>query len=297
MSGEAKLIWKGLGILGAAAGLVIVLVVGLARLTVPDEPTFAEGFEESAEAPEDFVPSAIGGVLRVTGAREGTIELDQEVGGPSFGLGNSQAKVFFDRDPLAIDQMSYDGLAFFPEPEDCEFTEGEHNEEAGLVAVQVSCPDLVDIRDNGTISIEGHAALPADLVIERDLPEPGGAVTVGEETWEMIEANLMIFPENNFGGSPEALSLGMWTRDYDRGIGFEMDRDTEALTLSQVYWPEGQSDVPASACSISTEFLVQLNPNNSIHRLDFACDSVAVRGMGEVPITGSIVFYKSYFEP
>lgn len=295
-----EMIWKGLGVLLGSAGVIVAAVVGLAQWLVPDEPTFSEGLSDASQASDgslDFVPTAIGGELEVTGARDGTITLDRNVEGPSFGLGDARTRIFFEPSPLTITQMSYDGLAFFPEPDDCEFTAGEHNEEAGLAAVQITCPELVDIRDNGTISVEGYVALPADMVIERDLPDLGGHVTVGEEIWEISEAHLGIYPESLFGGSPEPVYLQIWTGDYLRAMSFEMDRETETLTLVQVYWPEGQSEVPPEACSISTEFLVQVNPTDSIERLDFACDSVAVRGMGEVPITGSINFYKSPFEP
>ncbi|HEX6300638.1 MAG TPA: hypothetical protein VF148_09270 [Acidimicrobiia bacterium] len=294
------MIWKGLGVLLGSGGLIVAGVVGLALWLVPDEPAFSEGFAEASETSDgtlDFVPTAIGGELEVSGAREGSITLERNVDGPSYGLGDERTRIFFEPNPLTITQMSYDGLAFFPEPDDCAFTAGENNEEIGVAAARVVCPDLVDIRDNGTISLQGYVALPSDMIVERDLPEIGGTVTVGEETWEMAEANLGIYPPSHFGASPEPVFLDMWTGDHLRGISFEMDRETEALSLAQVYRPEGQSDVPVGACSISTEFLVQVNPNNSIHRLDFACDSVAVRGMGKVPITGSVVFYKSIFEP
>lgn len=290
------MIWKGLGILLGSAGLIVAGVIGLALWLVPDEPTFSEGFAEASEGADrtlDFVPTAIGGELEVTGAREGTITLERNVDGPSYGLGDARTRIFFEPSPLTITQMSHDGLAFFPEPDDCEFTAGANNEEIGVAAAQVVCPELVDIRDNGTISLEGYVALPSDLVLERDLPELGGTVTVGEESWEMVEPSLIV-DHHGFGDSSEPVELGMWTGDHQRGMTFEMDPETEALTLTQVHWPEGQADVPPGACSIGIELLVQVNPDTAIQRLELACDSVAVRGMGEVPIAGNVVFYKSH---
>jgi hypothetical protein len=287
-------IWKGLGVLLGSAALIVAGIIGLARWIVPDEPDFSEGFATAGTTPEgslDFVPSAIGGELEVTGARAGNISLEDEVGGPSFGLGNARTRIFFESDPLQITQMSHDGLAFFPEPEDCDFTVGELNEDVGIAAVQVICGELVDIRGNGTISLEGYLALPTDEVIERDLPELGGTVTVGALTWEIADANLGIYPKSVV----EPVTLDMWTGDYVQGMTFAMERETEALNLAQVYWPQGESEVPAGACSISTELMVQVDADNSIHRLDFSCASVAVRGMGDVPIEGSVVFYRSEF--
>jgi hypothetical protein len=59
----------------------------------------------------------------------GSITLERNVDGPSFGLGDARTRIFFEPSLLTITQMSYDGLAFSPEPDDCEFTEGEQNED------------------------------------------------------------------------------------------------------------------------------------------------------------------------
>lgn len=287
------MIWKGVGILGAAAVLVIVLVLGMAQLTVPDEPTFAEGFEEAAASPEDFVPSAAGGVLEVTGAREGLIELEEEIGGPSFGLGDGLARIFFTGAPLAIGQMSYDGLAFFPEPEDCEFAAGEHNEEAGLVAVQITCPELVDIRDNGSIALEGFAALPADLVIDLDLPDTGGTVTVGDEEWEIVDPLLFIGPRF-LGDDMTANEFLVWTRDARKGLGFTYNDETGTMSLVSVYFEEGPQDVDSTDCSLMDDEVMTVNPQTQFRELTINCESVDVPGLGTVGIAGALVYEKAY---
>ena len=149
------MIWKSLGVLLGAVTLIILGVVGLARVTVPDEPNFAEGLEEGGTDADTFLetlPIAVGGQLELSGAKEGTVVVDQNVNGPSYGLGNSKTRIFFEGSPLSVSQMSHDGLTFFPEPEDCEFTTGVQNEETGITAVKMCCPELVDIRGNGTLS-------------------------------------------------------------------------------------------------------------------------------------------------
>ena len=289
------MIWKGLGVLGLAAASVTGVVIGLAFLIVPDEPTFAEGFEESVDTPEDFVPSAIGGVLQVTGAREGTIDLDRQIGGPSFGLGDAQARVFFTSDPLAIDQMSYDGLAFFPEPEDCEFTEGEHNKEAGLVAVHINCPDLVDIRDNGSITLEGFAALPADLVIELDLPETGGVITVGDEEWEIVDPLLFIGPRfQGQGGGAADLGLSLRPTDLDRGLFLAYDMDADRLIPATIFYDETVTEMTGS-CTLTDVEVMILNPQTQFRELTIDCENVDVPDLGTVEITGTVVYEKIYF--
>lgn len=287
------MIWKGLGVLGLAAAAVVGVVIGLALLIVPDEPTFAEGFEESVDTPEDFVPSAIGGVLQVTGAREGTIDLDRQIGGPSFGLGDDQARVFFTGDPLAIDQMSYDGLAFFPEPEDCEFTEGEHNEEAGLVAVRIDCPDLVDIRDNGSITLEGFAALPADLVIELDLPETGGVITVGDEEWEIVDPLLFIGPRFR-GDHMTAVEFLLWTGEARQGLGLRYNDETGVISPATIYFDDRSRDVgPADCTMIDVEVMI-LNPQTQFRELTIDCVNIDVADLGTDRITGTVVYQKTY---
>lgn len=292
------MIWRGLAVLAGAAGAVMLGIIGLSWVVVNVVPDFGEGFAAADANPDgslDFAPSGIGGELMVTGDRKATLELAQGFSeGPGFQLSASNGKVFIESSPLSVATIYVDDLAFFPEPEDCEFTPGEVTEELGLVAARLVCPQLDDIRDNGSISVEGYLALPADMVIERDLPDLGGIVTVGDETWEMEEAYLFIGPEFNFGGEPEPVSLDMWSSDYQRGFDFEMDRETESVTLSFIYSTDGESEPPPGSCSITTEFLVQVNPTDSIERVDFECDAVVVPGSGTVSINGSVNFYKSF---
>lgn len=297
------MIWKGVGALGVAAGLVIMFVVGLARLTVPDEPTFGEGFEDAAENPDgsiDFIPTAIGGELQISGAREGTITLDGQVDGPTYGLGSGQARVFFESDPLAINQMSYDGLAFFPEPADCEFTIGQHNEETGLAAVQITCAELVDIRGNGTVSISGFAALPADLVVDLDLPETGGTVTVGDVTFEPEDPVLFIGPSFEGSGANE-IGMNLFTPDIGPGaedtaaVFFAYDGTTDTLTLTQVSLRRGVAEVDPGECETQNEELTVINPQASIWEVTFSCQSVDVSSQGSVPVTGDVVYEKIFF--
>jgi hypothetical protein len=297
-----EVIWKGLGVLGGTAALIVLGVVGLARLTVPDEPTFEESLEEAAEAGieiEDFVPTALGGELQLTGATEDTITLERQVSGPTFGLGNSRSRVFFETDPLTISQMSHEGLAFFPEPEACEFTEGEHNEEMGLVAVHISCNELVDIRDNGTISVEGFAALPSDMVIELDLPDTGGTVTVGDLTFDPVDPILFIGAAFQGSGVQETgLRLANDETDPQSSayVFFAYDAASDSLRLSEVYYRVGVAAVEPGECTSQTEELVVINPQASVWEITFSCESVDVSSHGSLPVEGQVVFEKVLFE-
>lgn len=295
---------KSLGALGLAAALIVLGVVGLARITIPDEPTFSEGLEEvraDEDGSLDFIPTAIGGELEVTGAREGTITLEGTADGPTYGLGNSKTTIFFETDPLTISQMSHDGLAFFPEPDACEFTERGHNEELGVAAMQVSCPELVDIRDNGTISLEGYVSLPADMVLELDLPDTGGTVTVGDVTFEPEDPFLFIGPTFEGGGGMKETGLNLFNPlagpdDEDlAGVYFSYDRATDTLTLSRVSLRGGLAEISGGECETEDEQLAVVNPQTSIWELTFSCDSVDVSSQGALPVEGTVVYHKSFF--
>lgn len=294
------MIWKGFGVLAGTALAVVLMVVGLALLIVPDEPTFSEGLEEAAESDDgtvDFTPTAPGGQLEVTGAAEGTITLERTAHGPTYGLENSKTRIFFESDPLTISQMSYEGLAFFPEPEDCEFTEGEHNEESGLVAVQVSCPELVDIRDNGTITLEGVLALPADLVIQVDTPGTGGTITVGDEEWEIVDPVLLVGPQfhGSNGGAGE-ITLALNPEDPSKGLSLHYDIEADHLSPGKVSYEGTATDLTPDACDIVSETVMVVNPQVEFHELTITCEDFEVPEMGTVSIEGTVVYEKFFVE-
>lgn len=282
------MIWKGLGVLGGTAALIVLGVIGLARLTVPDEPTFSEELEaasETGDGGEGFSPTAPGGRIEITGAREATVSFEGD-------FDNSTTQIDFESDPLSIGQMYHDGLTFFPEPDACEFTEGEHNEDAGLVVFEISCEALEDIRDNGTITMEGVVALPAGLVMAQDLPATGGTATVGEEAWELSpEAILFVFPDSP-GNSDEGPSFSVVSDDIDASliIVFGYDPESEIVTVASVSYQGEQVEIGSGQCSTESGQLAAINPEHSFHELTFSCDSVQVSSLGEVPIEGTVVF-------
>lgn len=288
--------WKGLGILGAAIGLVVLAVVGLAQLTVPDVPTFAEDLAGATETPEgglDFVPTAIGGELVISGTSEGTISLDRQVEGPNFGLSDGQSRVFFDQDPFSISQLYFEDLAFFPEPEECGFTQGQHNEDAGLIAVQISCPELDDVRDNGTVSVEGYAALHANLVIEVDLPDIGGTLMVGEETWEIVDPVLIVAP--GFRGDPmTGLGFALNPEEPGKGLRLSYDSETGVLSPSTLIYDEIAHELNSATCTITDETLLVVNPEAEINELTIDCENVDTPGVGTIEIEGTVVYQKLY---
>lgn len=289
------MIWRGIGLLVGAATLVVVSVAALALVVVPDEPRFSDAVEEETGVEEDFVPDALGARLAISGARNDTVVLDDTVGGPTFGLGNSRTRIFFEGDPIAIGQMSHDGLAFFPEPDDCEFTPGEHNEDTGLVAVIISCPELIDIRGNGSISIEGLLALPADLVIELDLPERGGTVTIGNETISFGH-DLQLFVGPSFDRGTSEMQLTAVSDSPRATLAFPYDLEADRLRLGLVAFSGGSTEIGPEDCSHQMSELAVINPQAKIVELTFSCPEIQLANVGQVPIEGTLVFEQIFFE-
>lgn len=291
--------WKGIAVLAAATGIIVLGILGLAQLTIPDDPAFSEGFTEASLASDgvlDYVPTAIGGEMEVTGAREGTLTLSRGFQGPGYGLGDDTGRIFFEADPLSIAQMYYGDLTFFTDPEDCVFTPGRLNEEIGVAAVAIECVDLADIRDKGMVSVKGYAALPADMVLERDLPETGGTVTVGTETWEIVDPMLIVGLQV-FGDSDQP-GMSLAPPDLAQRDLFFSFTDDHRLQLQSVIYGEEVVEVSPSECTVSTEDLAVVNPQASIVELDFLCEGIEIPGLGTVPIEGNVVFDRIYyFEP
>ena len=295
--------WKGIAVLAGTAGVIVLGILGLARITIPDDPSFSEGFTEASLGSDgvlDFVPTAIGGELEVTGAREGTLTLSRGFQGPGYGLGDDTGRIFFEADPLSIAQMYYGDLTFFTDPEDCMFTPGRLNEEIGVAAVALECVDLADIRDKGMVSVKGYAALPADMVVERDLPETGGTVTVGDEIWEIVDPVLIIGPAGP-AIARESGEVGMLLQaDVHTGSIFFALLDDQSLQARSVHYEDetGQTrtvELSPNACSVATEDVAVINPQAEIVELTFDCAPVEVGGLGSVPIEGTVLFERIYY--
>ena len=271
----------------------VVVTIGLANVIVPggpSDPQAAAGGDNGGATPDASVPAiaGIGGNLTVTGDREGTLTVTRESNDASYSLVGDAARVVFKgSQPPVITQISWEGLEFFPEPEACAITPGELDDEIGVGYAEVRCEGLADIRGGETVSMAGTLGLALTTVGESDLPQMGGSVTVGDDTWDFSEAFLFGFPVN----------LGAGTEDYnmvltEEGTGslrFRYDVQTHRLTLVNVERGGDASDVDARACGLQTEELGRLSPGVAIVELTIDCPEVDVPGLGAVPIGGTLI--------
>lgn len=295
------MIGRSLAVLTASAALVTIGVVALAQIAVNDPPDFQDDLATAstlADGSLDIMPTAVGGELTVSGAREDRMVLDGYANAANFGLSGPKGKVFFETDPLTISQMDFDGLAFFPDVDSCIFEPGQENTDVGLVAVTVDCPELVDIRGNGTITLTGYVSLPSDMILEQDLPDTGGTVTVGESTFEPVDPVLLIGADFSDHGVQE---VGLWLgtdRPEDPTVFLAYDERSDSLTVARVFYERGIAEVEPGECETETTEAAVVNPQASVLRVVFTCDGVDVSSHGSVLVEGDVTFERIYyFEP
>lgn len=280
--------------LGAAFAGVVMATLALAALIVsgPTGMPQASGAAEPSPGagdpggPVGVIPG-LGGELTVSGDREGTFAFNRSADGPGFGLTGGDGRIFFDGRPLAVVQLNLDGLSFFPEPDACTITPGNLRNAIGIGRADLRCDELVDIRGNGEITIRGNLGLPLDLLAVRELPLPGGSVTVGQETWIFTAATLEAWQLATLGGT-RAYNLELADEAAGAALNVTFDIETRALTLDNVARDGADANLP-EGCPLGSTELGQLNPRTTVIELSIDCEAVEVPGLGAVPIQGTVI--------
>lgn len=278
---------------------VVVLTLGLATLIVPRpagadrdpvasaDPSASGGVGQPVEpAPSGGIPG-LGGVLTVTGDREGTMRVSEESQTGAYALVGGDGRIVLEGAPPEVTQLSYEGWEFFPEPEDCSITTGNLDDAIGIGFGELVCTDLADIRGNGVVSLSGTIGLPLDRLVKRELPPTGGTVAVGEESWAFEAAYLYMWEQPNIGGVREP-NMVLYD-EAERYITFFYDTQTHRTTVASVIRDEEEMEVPAEACTLTREQLGRPNPRAFTVEMTISCASVEVPGLGAVPISGTIV--------
>lgn len=279
-------------LLVVALAAIVVSVVGLRQLLAPDQPTFADAVEAEEEG-EAFRPEAQGGELEVTGDRQGTLSLTGNAQGPGFGLGGDDGRIFFQGsgEDLSVSQASYDGLDFFLDEGECVLTPGEANSQVGVVGATLECVEIRDVRDTATITLRGRVALPADLMAERDdLPEMGGSVTVGEETFVIDEGRFRLVDP----ADEHTDAANRWMAGPEIHLTFRQEAGNEYLdeVRMEPWGPfvEGTvSEIPTEHCMVERAHVAMMDTSTNLVEVSFQCEEVDIEGMGEVPLAGSAI--------
>ncbi len=303
----------GLTVLSAAFVGTVVVTMGLAVMLVPQSASLPARTDPSASEgvpvvrtppPVDEVPRAIGGVLTVHGDLEGSFALDREhaeIGfefdpeaeiarledGP-YQLSGSNARIAFARDPLAVEQIDYEGWSIYPDPEDCAITPGVLNATLGVASATLRCEEIADIRDNGVVTVDGTIHAAADVLGMRgDLPTSGGSLAVGSDSVDLAEARALL-ERFGFDAATGLASLPMLNDGMTEGVILAYDPHTHELDLESIIVGEESIEAP-DACSVTRTDLGLLNPRTSVVELAISCDAVEAPGQGSVPVSGSLV--------
>jgi hypothetical protein len=285
-----------LSVLGGGFGGVVLITVGLAGLIVPEPvapstagPSPALGGENDRGLdPNPGVPG-LGGTIAVSGDREGSFALTRDTFENGYALVGGAGRITFEGSPAEVVQVSYDGLEFFPDEGQCSLTAGNLEKAIGIGFAELHCEDLVDIRDNGMISLAGEIGLPLDRLVARQLPVTGGTASVGGESWTFEEAWLLTWQQPAIAGVGEYNLVLEDLGGPPRRLNFMYDVETHALSLATVVYGNAEAAVPGGACSFDREELGLHNPRTVVVDLAFTCPSVEVPGMGSVAIDGRVV--------
>ena len=183
--------------------------------------------------------------------------------------------------------MNLDGLSFFPQPGECEVTSGRFNPQIGVASAHVRCDDITDIRDNGTVTVDGVLGVAGDVVGMRgDLPPSGGTATVGGEELAFADATLYAFPLFMVDGAGQT---SMALEDGATTLLFTYDVQTHAVALAYIQRGDELIEVAPSACTISSRLLGMVNPRTRLLDMDVRCGAVDLPDAGTVAIGASLI--------
>jgi hypothetical protein len=127
-------------LLGVAFASTLAMTFGLVVLLVQDRET---SFVDASETPGPSigvgtVPERTGGSLAVSGDRDASFALDSDeyritlspdfergfarVAFEGYELRGEAGTIRFAAEPLVVEQIAFDGLSLYPDPEDCRVT-------------------------------------------------------------------------------------------------------------------------------------------------------------------------------
>jgi hypothetical protein len=297
---------RSLVVLGMAFASSVAITIALVVIVVQDRASSSNAQSEPSRPTiaQGAIPPATGGSLSVSGDRDATFSLDSDsydvgidpdfergfarVEFGRFGLEGEQGAIAFSTDPLVVEQIDFDGLAFYPDPDNCAITPGELNPAIGVASARLECASLTDIRDKGTVSLDGAIALPADLLGMRgDLPPPGGRIEAGDRMLEFSDGRMLV--QNALTEDTERQPLFLYGDDEASSLGFERDPETAELFLTYLVIDEELFDVPEDACLVTDEDLGAVNPITTAQELTITCEPLDLGSHGVVAVAATLV--------
>jgi hypothetical protein len=286
--------FRSISVLGIAFASVVALTFGLAAVIVPRADGSAQGpgapspgASGPVPVPGDGPVTTVGGVLAVTGDREGTLAVDREAtdhGG--YSLAGELGRIYFAGSPLTVERISYDGLEFYVDPGQCALTPGERHDPTGVAGAHLACEEIADIRDGGVVSMEGTLGVSADLLgLRGDLPANGGTLEIGDHAAEFPFVVLHL----GFPGTFQPAGGFLVTDDGRTIVQFDYDVQTHALELVTIEMDGVPTEIDRGACSLTTEPIGRLNPRTNTAELTIECPSVEMASGETVRVGGTLI--------
>jgi hypothetical protein len=288
--------FRSVGVVGTAFAAVIVFTLGAALAIVPSgedtSPGSATMPPTAGGTPSPTIaaqPTTIGGSLTVTGDREGAFVLERETTQNRYGLVGPEGRLLFESgDPVTVARIQYDGLEFFLGPDDCTVIPGERHDPTGVAGADIRCESIADVRDNGTISVDGRIGVAASLFgLRGDLPDSGGTLTLGDETLEIGETWFIVPGDGAFG----TFFVGqLVNEDAGVSVNFDYDHRTHELSVDEVI-SGGERTRLGGECSVDEEEIGILDPHTRVVELRLRCAPIALPDRGEVSLGGSVIVH------
>lgn len=295
-------------------GAALAVVAGMVLLAVaifpgsPPEELAAPTTSSTAPSDDPATPTTappengpvidptthLGGTLTVTGDRPGSFTLvDEENATSGYTLAGSGDRITFayeDDGPLFVDHVTYDGLDFYLDPGECNIEQDDVNPDLGISTLAVFCPDISDLRDTATITVEGRVGVASTLTGREDLPDLGGTITVSGDVEMVLEVEFgtwVVYPDQAgiFGGD----TANLHGSDGIPLLHLEADEDDERLAVTGFGEMDAWQEVEPGACLAQTEQLAVASPDVTYHSLTLDCAALPLIGGGAVGIEGTVV--------
>jgi hypothetical protein len=270
---------------------VIVLTLVIAAVIVPAGAPVAEPAADGSDRPAaterpiaEWTPGEIGGTLAVTGDRTAALAVEREELDLGYALAGADGRIAFDTDPLDVAQIRVDDLEIYLDPGACELTPGERDDLTGVAALGIRCVDVDDVRDKGTVSVEGTIGIAADLLgLRGGLPEPGGTLTIAGEPEAFGDSRLTVPPVHRT--TPTYVGQLVST---EGGVALTLTYG-DAFHIEEVQTSAGFVVVPSGACSVTDREIGVLNPHTRIVELAISCDELDLPPAEPVAIDGTLL--------
>lgn len=268
--------------LAAAAAAVLIAVIALGAVVLPD-PTADSPPSQSVELATETTGTRLWQTrVDVTGDRSGTFEGSYTVGGdPESGL--------------YLDQMVFDGLNIFLDPDECPLTWEALSLTRRTVLLAVDCAGITDVQGNHTLAFEGLVAHPAYEVLPQPSSETGGTLGVtGTREGEIVVDPIAWYV--SAGAGPEAATIlqdGGEDGFFGPPIGLGVDRQGQPrLDYLAVSTDSGTLNFNPDAddCTIVSAVLERISDTTERVALDVECESLSMPDFSEtVSVSGRIL--------